>query len=101
MEGQATFDLSTAIERQKPRGFLVMLVFVSWLVTFFDGFDMNVISFTSKQLEAAFHLTSPMLGNVFSIGIFGTLLPASCSATSATGSGGGPRSSWPPAPSRP
>ena len=24
---------------------------MSWLVTFFDGFDMNVISFTSKNLQ--------------------------------------------------
>ena len=74
MAGQATFDVSAAIETQKLSGFTIRLVVVSWLVTFFDGFDMNVISFTSKQLEASFHLSHQMLGQVFSIGIFGTLL---------------------------
>ena len=74
MESQATFDVSAAIDRRKLGGFTAGLVVVSWLVTFFDGYDMNVIAFTSKPLQTSFHLTDPMMSLVFSIGIFGTMV---------------------------
>jgi AAHS family 4-hydroxybenzoate transporter-like MFS transporter len=74
MAGRTTFDVSAALETQKLSGFTIRLICISWLVTFFDAFDMNVIAFTSKQLEASFNLTHQMLGQVFSIGVFGTLL---------------------------
>ena len=74
MSSPATFDVSQAIEKQKLGGFAAGLIVTSWLVTFFDGFDMNVISFTSKRLEASFHIGPQLLGHVFSIGIFGALL---------------------------
>lgn len=67
-------NVAELIERQKLSRFTVGLITASWLVTFFDGYDMTVISFTSKYLSKDFHLTPLMLGNVFSAGIFGTLL---------------------------
>src|SRR5690348_6313028 len=70
----AAFDISSAIERPKIGGFGLRLILVSWLVTFFDGYDMNVISFASKRMQAAFDLSSPAMGWVFTSGIFGTLL---------------------------
>src|SRR5471030_2597908 len=71
-----TSDVNVAelIEGQKLGRFAIGLITASWLVTFFDGYDMTVISFTSKYLSNDFHLTKLMLGNVFSIGIFGTLI---------------------------
>jgi AAHS family 4-hydroxybenzoate transporter-like MFS transporter len=67
------FDISEALERQRLSGFAVRLIVVSWLVTFFDGYDMNVISFASAPLMSTFHLTTKSLGWVFSAGVLGTL----------------------------
>ena len=74
MSEGSNVDVADLIERQKLGRFTVGLITASWLVTFFDGYDMTVISFTSKYLSKDLHLTPLMLGNVFSIGIFGTLL---------------------------
>lgn len=68
------FDLTAALDHAPLGGFRLRLIIVSWLVTFFDGFDLNVIAFASRALQASFDLTPQMLGNVFSAGIFGTLL---------------------------
>jgi AAHS family 4-hydroxybenzoate transporter-like MFS transporter len=67
-------DVAEVIERQPLGRFTLGLVVASWLVTFFDGYDMTVISFTSKHLIHDFQLSKAMLGNVFSVGIFGTLV---------------------------
>ena len=45
MPGPQAVDIAKVIENQKLSWFIVRLVLVSWLVTFFDGFDMNVIAF--------------------------------------------------------
>ncbi len=74
MRDAATFDVSAAIEQRKLGRFTVLLVLTSWLVTFFDGYDMNVISFTSKPLQAAFHLDTLMLTNVLTIGVVGAVI---------------------------
>ncbi len=74
MDGATAVDVTALIENRKVNWFTVRVVLISWLVTFFDGFDMNVIAFTSKYLQASFHLDAKMLGNVFSAGILGTLL---------------------------
>ena len=37
-----TIDVSEVIERQKLSGFLIGLVAVSWIITFFDGYDTSV-----------------------------------------------------------
>jgi AAHS family 4-hydroxybenzoate transporter-like MFS transporter len=74
MSVAATVDISEAIESRKLGVFAVRLIVVSWLVTFFDGFDMNVIAFTSKYLQRAFELDAKALGNLFACGIAGTLL---------------------------
>jgi MFS transporter, AAHS family, 4-hydroxybenzoate transporter len=69
-----TIDVSAAIERQQLNAFLVRLVVVSWIITFFDGFDQNVISFAAPTIAPMYHLTRPMMGNVFAIGLVGTML---------------------------
>ncbi len=74
MSGPTTIDVSSLIERQKLNGFLIRLVVVSWIITFFDGFDQNVISFAAPTIAPMYHLTRPMMGNVFSIGLLGTML---------------------------
>jgi MFS transporter, AAHS family, 4-hydroxybenzoate transporter len=67
-------DVSEIIERQKLSGFLIGLVLVSWIITFFDGFDTNLISFAAPYFAPDYHLTRVQLGNIFAMGLFGTLL---------------------------
>ncbi|HEY3848802.1 MAG TPA: MFS transporter [Acetobacteraceae bacterium] len=74
MSAATTIDVSAAIEHQQLNGFLVRLVAVSWIITFFDGFDQNVISFAAPAIAPMYHLTRPMMGNVFSIGLVGTMI---------------------------
>ena len=67
-------DVSAIIERQKLSGFLIALVVTSWIITFFDGYDMNVIGFAAPYFAKQFDLTRVMIGNVFSAGTFGLLV---------------------------
>lgn len=69
----AAIDVSSIIERQRLRWFVVRLVLVSWIVTFFDGYDMNVIAFAAPYLKAEYALDTRMLTHVFSAGIAGAL----------------------------
>jgi MFS transporter, AAHS family, 4-hydroxybenzoate transporter len=67
-------DVSEIIERQKISGFLAGLVAVSWIITFFDGFDTNLISFAAPYFAPGYHLSRVQLGNIFAMGLFGTLI---------------------------
>jgi len=42
-----TVDVSAVIEQQRLSSFLVGLVVISWIITFFDGYDMNVVGFAA------------------------------------------------------
>ena len=67
-------DVSAAIERQSLSSFLVGLVVISWIITFFDGYDMNVIGYAAPYFAKEFDLTRVMIGNVFSAGTFGLMV---------------------------
>jgi MFS transporter, AAHS family, 4-hydroxybenzoate transporter len=69
----STVDVAEVIEKQKLGWFLIRLILVSWLVTFFDGYDMNVIAFAAPYLATEYGLDTLQLGNVFSVGIAGTI----------------------------
>lgn len=73
MVDRRTTDLSEIIENQKLTPFVVGLILLCGLVTFFDGFDMNVISLVAPEVSAALHLDKIMMGNVFSAGLVGTM----------------------------
>ncbi|HWW63662.1 MAG TPA: MFS transporter [Sphingomonadaceae bacterium] len=74
MASAPIIDVADAIERQKAGGFLLRLIILSWIVTFFDGFDMNAIAFAAPYLKTAFSLDELMLGELFSIGLVGALI---------------------------
>lgn len=74
MADRRTTDLSEIIENQKLTFFVVGLIFICSLVTFFDGFDMNVISLVAPEVSSALHLNKLMMGNVFSAGLAGTMV---------------------------
>lgn len=67
-------DVSEIIERQKLGRFLISLVMISWIITFFDGLDTNLISFAAPYFGGQYHLTRLQLGNIFSMGLFGTMV---------------------------
>jgi AAHS family 4-hydroxybenzoate transporter-like MFS transporter len=69
-----TIDVSAVIEQQRLSRFLVGLVLMSWIITFFDGFDSNLISFAAPYFGPRYHLDRIQLGNIFSMGLFGTLI---------------------------
>lgn len=64
-------NLSEIIEQQKLTPFIVRLVVLSWLVVFFDGFDMNSTSYVGPDMSAALHMNRAMLANVFTGGQVG------------------------------
>jgi AAHS family 4-hydroxybenzoate transporter-like MFS transporter len=68
MADRRTTDLSEIIEQQKLTPFIVRLVLLSWIITFFDGFDVSVLSFVAPDLSAALHINRLTLGNVFGVG---------------------------------
>jgi MFS transporter, AAHS family, 4-hydroxybenzoate transporter len=74
MPERRTIDVSEVIEGQKLGGFLIGLVAVSWIITFFDGFDTNLISFAAPYFASGYHLSRVQLGNIFAMGLFGTLI---------------------------
>jgi MFS transporter, AAHS family, 4-hydroxybenzoate transporter len=67
-------DVTDIVEKQKLSGFLIGLVVISWIITFFDGFDMISIGFIAKPIMDQFKLNPVEMGNVFSIGLVGTLI---------------------------
>jgi len=69
-----TVDISEIIEQQKITPFIARLVVLSWLVVFFDGFDMNSTSFVAPEMSASLHMDRLMLGKVFSSGQTGMML---------------------------
>jgi AAHS family 4-hydroxybenzoate transporter-like MFS transporter len=67
-------DVGQIIESQRPGRVLTRLVFVCWLVTFFDGFDTNAIAFAAPYLAKAYSFDKAQLAWVFAAGGVGTLL---------------------------
>jgi MFS transporter, AAHS family, 4-hydroxybenzoate transporter len=66
-------DVSALIERPRIPRFVARLILVSWVVTFFDGYDMNVIAFAAPYLRTEYGLDTSMLTHVFAAGILGAL----------------------------
>jgi MFS transporter, AAHS family, 4-hydroxybenzoate transporter len=70
---QRNIDLTAIVERQKITLFLVRLVALSCLVTFFDGFDTSMMSFVGPDLSASLHLSKYALGKVLASAQFGMI----------------------------
>jgi AAHS family 4-hydroxybenzoate transporter-like MFS transporter len=69
-----TVDVSAIIERQKLSGFLIGLVLVSWIITFFDGLDANLVTFAAPYFRSEYGLTTIQTGNIFGMHQLGTLI---------------------------
>jgi MFS transporter, AAHS family, 4-hydroxybenzoate transporter len=69
-------DVSALIEARAFGSYAVKLILVCWLVTFFDGYDMNVFAYAAPHLGPAYHLSKAMLGTVSSSATAGLLFGA-------------------------
>jgi len=67
-------DIGEIIEQQKPGGFVVRMMLLAWLVTYFDGFDQNVIAFAAPYLREQLAFSDSMLTWVFISGNAGALI---------------------------
>ncbi|MFI5614876.1 MFS transporter [Amycolatopsis sp. NPDC051903] len=66
-------DVRPLIENQRIAGFWVALFAVAWLVTFLEGFDLQVISFAGSFLKHDFGINNTQLGTLGTIGVVGQL----------------------------
>jgi len=71
---QVAVDVGAIIEQQKRGGFIIRMMLVAWLVTFFDGFDQNVVAFAAPYLIAQLGFSDSMMSHVFGSGIAGSLI---------------------------
>lgn len=69
-----TIDIASFIDGNKLRPFNYKLIILSWFVTVFDGFDMQMISFTAPYMREELGLDKFQLGNVFSAALIGAML---------------------------
>jgi AAHS family 4-hydroxybenzoate transporter-like MFS transporter len=69
-----TIDAGRILEQQQLGGFVIRLLLLSCAVTFFDGFDMNVIAYTATYLTEDFGLSKIQLGNLFAAGTAGMMV---------------------------
>ena len=69
-----TVDISEIIERQKLSTFLIGLVAISWIITFFDGLDANLVTFAAPYFRSEYGLTTIQTGNIFGMHQLGTLI---------------------------
>jgi len=69
-----TIDIASFIDGNKLRPFNYKLIILSWFITVFDGFDMQMISFTAPYMREELNLDKFQLGNVFSAALFGAML---------------------------
>jgi MFS transporter, AAHS family, 4-hydroxybenzoate transporter len=67
-------DVVPLIENQKIGRFWAALFTVAWLVTFLDGFDLQIISFAGRYLKEDFALSNTQLGTLGTVGVVGTLV---------------------------
>ncbi|MBN8818040.1 MAG: MFS transporter [Sphingomonas sp.] len=69
-----TIDIAAMIDGRKLGPFNYKLIVLSWFMTVFDGFDMQMISFTAPYMRDELGLDKFMLGNVFSAALIGAML---------------------------
>lgn len=64
-------NVSTVVGEAKLRAFHLRVVALCGMLIFFDGFDLQAVSYAAPSIAAALHLTRPQLGPVFSAGLLG------------------------------
>ena len=73
-DSRQILDLSEVINGQKRNLFVIRLLALSTLITFFDGYDLNGISFAAPAIMREYGIDRAAFGSVFGIGLFGFML---------------------------
>ncbi|SCK53773.1 MFS transporter [Streptomyces sp. WMMB 322] len=71
-------ELAPLIEKQQGRRAWYRVFAVCCLITFLDGFDFQILSFTATYLKDDFGLSDTQLGTLGTVGLFGTLVGGLC-----------------------
>lgn len=74
MSQPRTLDVAALIEDRKLSRFNYVVILVSVLVTFLDGFDLLVLSHTASYIADEIGLDKIQLGEIFSVGLLGMML---------------------------
>ena len=72
--GRQAVDVAALLDDRRLTPFNYRLIVLSWLITVFDGFDMQMVSFTAPYMRDEFGLSTMMLGNVFAAGTAGMVI---------------------------
>jgi AAHS family 4-hydroxybenzoate transporter-like MFS transporter len=67
-------DVAALFNERKLSPFNYKLIFLSWLITAFDGLDIQMVAFTAPYMRDEMGLSKGDLGWVFSAGTFGMVL---------------------------
>lgn len=76
MSVAGTVDVAQVIEGRKLNGFNYKLIFASWILAVFDGFDLSIAAFAAPYMRDAMELSPSELANVLSAGLLGTVIGA-------------------------
>ncbi|MFC4494876.1 MFS transporter [Streptomyces ovatisporus] len=71
-------ELAPLVEKQQGRRAWYRVFAVCCLITFLDGFDFQILSFTATYLRGDFSLSDTQLGTLGTVGLFGTLVGGLC-----------------------
>ncbi|WP_070012414.1 MFS transporter [Streptomyces abyssalis] len=71
-------ELAPLIEKQQGRRAWYRVFGICCLITFLDGFDFQILSFTATYLKGDFGLSDTQLGTLGTVGLFGTLVGGLC-----------------------
>jgi MFS transporter, AAHS family, 4-hydroxybenzoate transporter len=74
MSSGRVIDVTQIVEGQGRNRFVLQLLALATLITLFDGYDLNTISFAAPHIMREFHIPRGDFGSVFGIGLFGFLL---------------------------
>lgn len=74
--GSSDVNVSALIDNSRLNGFHIRIVALCACLLFFEGFDLNAISYAAPALAKALAISRPMLGPVFSAGQLGLMLGA-------------------------
>lgn len=77
-ESPPVVELAPLVEKQQGRRAWYRVFAVCCLITFLDGFDFQILSFTATYLKGDFALSDTQLGTLGTVGLFGTLVGGLC-----------------------
>jgi AAHS family 4-hydroxybenzoate transporter-like MFS transporter len=76
MPGRQTIDVSQLIDDQKIRPLNVLIILISFLVMFSDGYALAAAAYAAPGIVSELHINRASLGPMFSASLFGMLFGA-------------------------